>query len=128
MTTKDQDARPILALEPGGAERSPHMIGTLAQSGGTLTGAIVSGAVRTWLADSNGQLTLVMWPADFRARFDPLEVIDAHGEVIARGGRLVTVGGGYLKSADPGSLGHELVFSAWQASDVHHASMPTVSD
>jgi hypothetical protein len=92
------------------------MIGTLAQGGGILAGAIVNGCVRTWLTDTNGQLTLVMWPGNFRARFDPLEVIDDHGEVVARGGEFVTVAGGLLKPGDPRSLGHELVFSAWEVS------------
>jgi hypothetical protein len=92
------------------------MIGTLAQGGGTLAGAIVDGSVRTWLTDTKGQLTLVMWPGNFRARFDPLEVVDDEGEVIARGGEVVTVAGGFLKSDDPRSLGHERAFSAWQVS------------
>ncbi|MBV9001917.1 MAG: hypothetical protein JO304_22865 [Solirubrobacterales bacterium] len=92
------------------------MIGTLAQGGGTLAGAIVDGSVRTWLTGTSGQVTLVMWPGNFRARFDPLEVINGDGEVVARGGELVTVAGGYLKPGDPRSLGHERVFSAWQVS------------
>jgi hypothetical protein len=57
-----------------------------------------------------------MWPGNFRARFDPLEVIDDHGEVVARGGEAVTVAGGFLKSGDPRSLGHERAFSAWHVS------------
>ena len=64
-----QSARPIFGLEPRGPELSADTIGLLAQGGGVLTGAIVDGAVRTWLADTNSQLTLVMWPANFRAHF-----------------------------------------------------------
>jgi hypothetical protein len=92
------------------------MIGTLAQGGGKLVGAIVDGAVRTWLTDANGQLTLIMWPGNFRARFDPLEVLDHHGDVVARGGDCVTAAGGFLQPGDPRALGHEHVFSAWQVS------------
>ena len=117
MTTDKQFARPVFALEPRGPEVSGRMIGTLAQGGGTLAGAIVNGSVQTWLTDGNGQLTLVMWPGNFRARFDPLEIIDDHGDVVARGGHVVTVAGGMLRSDDPRSLGYERVFAAWQASE-----------
>ena len=122
MTTNNQEDRPLLALEPRGNEVSEHTIHTLAQSGGTLVGAIVNGSVRTWLTDGDGQLTLLMWPGNFRARFGPLEVVDHHGNVIARGAHLVTVAGGYLKSKDPRSLGHTTVFSAWKASEIDNAS------
>jgi hypothetical protein len=81
----------------------------------------VDGSVRTWLADSNGQLTLVMWPGNFRARFDPLEVIDHDGDVVGLGGHWVTVAGGFLKSGDPRALGRERVFSAWRVSEAHNA-------
>lgn len=78
--------RPIFDLAPRGPELTAHTIGLAAQGGGVLMGAIVDGAVRTWLADAHGQLTLVMWPGNFQARFDPLEVIDHQGAVVARGG------------------------------------------
>lgn len=117
MATPEQNVPPIFDLEPRGPELSAHTIGLLAQSGGVLTGAIVDGAVRTWLADTNGQLTLVMWPGNFRARFDPLEVIDHQGAVVARGGEAVTMAGGFLvKAGDPRKLGHDRVFSAGKVS------------
>jgi hypothetical protein len=78
------------------------MIGTLARGGGTLAGAIVDGSARTWLTDTDGRLTLVMWPGYFRARFDPLEVIDEHGQVVARGGG--RDGGGRVSQAWRSSL------------------------
>jgi hypothetical protein len=90
------------------------MFRRLAGGGGVLAGAVVDGSVRTWLTDTNGQLTLVIWPANFRARFDPLEIIDDRGDVVARGGESVSVTGGFLKPGDPRSLGHAQVFSAWQ--------------
>jgi hypothetical protein len=110
MAGDEHGARRIFALEPLGPEVSPHAVGLAAQSGGQLVGAIVDGAVRTWLVDPNGQLVLIMWPRGFRARFDPLELLDEHGKVVARGGEVLTVGGGFLKSGDPRSLGHQLVF------------------
>lgn len=117
MSSGDRSAPILFALEPRGADLVAGMIGTLAQCGGTLVGAIVDGRVRTWVADAGGQLTLVMWPGNFRAHFDPLEVIDDRGEIVARGGRLVLLAGGYLKTQDNRSLGHQRVFSAWQASE-----------
>ena len=60
-----------------------------------------------------------MWPRNFRARFDPFEVIDHHGDVVARGGRCVTVARGFLKPGDPRSLGHDRVLAAWQVSEAH---------
>lgn len=117
MTSDDRSERPVFALEPRGAELSPGMIGTLARSGGILVGAIVSGHVRSWLADHDGQLTLVMWPGNFHARFDPLEIIDNNGRTVAHGGRSVLVGGGYLKTGDARSLGHQRVFCAWGTSE-----------
>jgi hypothetical protein len=122
MTSGDQSERPLFALEPRGAELSPGMIGTLAQGGGILVGAIVNGLMRTWVADEDGQLTLVMWPGNFHARFDPLEIIDDHQETVAHGGRLVLLAGGYLKSSDDRSLGHQRVFCAWQASETENSA------
>jgi hypothetical protein len=91
---------------------SPDAAHRLAQAGGSLVGAVIDGTVRTWLASSDGRLVLLMWPAGFAARFDPLEVLDADGRVVARGGELVFVGGGFLKAMDPRGLGHEEVFVA----------------
>jgi len=117
MTSGDRTERPLFALEPRGVEPAQGTIGTLAQAGGTLVGAIVNGAARTWLADDDGQLTLVMWPGDFRARFDPLEIIDNHNRTVVHGGRAVLLAGGYLKTGDARSLGHRSVFCTWQASE-----------
>jgi hypothetical protein len=120
MTSGDRSGRALFALEPRGADLSPGMIGTLAQGEGILVGAIVNGLMRTWLADSDGQLTLVMWPGNFQARFDPLEIIDNHGRTAARGGRSLRLAGRYLKTEDARSLGHQKVFCAWQASEVEN--------
>jgi hypothetical protein len=85
--------RRIFDLHPRNPESSGRTIGLLARSGGTLVGAIVD------------------------ARFDPFELLDERGEVVARGGEVVTVGGAHMvKEADPRRLGHESAFSAWQLS------------
>ncbi len=110
-------ARRIFELHPRNPEPSGRAIGLLARSGGTLVGAIVDGAVRTWLVDPNGQLELLIVPSRFSARFDPFELLDERGEVVAKGGELVTVAGAYLvKAGDPPRLGHKHAFSAWQLS------------
>jgi hypothetical protein len=75
-----------------------------------LVGAIIDDCVCTWLAKTHGQLELMMWPRRYRARFDPLEVLDERAQVLARGGKILTVGGGFLPQADPGALGHKRVF------------------
>lgn len=117
--------RPTFELIPRGPELAPGpRMGALAQSGGRLVGAIVDGAVCNWLDQCGGQLVLIMWPREFRARFDPLELLDAEGRVLARGGDEVTIAGGYLKSGDPRSLGHTVAFSAW---DVSRAGEPARS-
>jgi hypothetical protein len=92
-------------------------VGRLARTGGTLVGAALDGSVQTWLAGTDGQLTAVRWPGNFRARFDPLEILDHHGHVIARGGHSVTLTGGYLPLEVAQALGYQRVFSAWQASE-----------
>jgi hypothetical protein len=119
MHGDDQAARPTFDLEPRGPELSRHTIGTLAQGGGNLAGAIVDGSVRTWLTGGNGQLTLVVWPGTSEPVSTLLRSSTTHGDVVARGRQFVTVAGGFLKSGDPRSLGHELVFSAWQVSEAY---------
>jgi hypothetical protein len=76
MATDEQAARRSFDLEPRGPHLSHRTIGTLAQGGGNPVGAVVDGTVRTWLTDAHGQLTLIVWPGIFRARFNPLEVLD----------------------------------------------------
>lgn len=102
----------MFVLTPRGPDVAPNAPTRLAQSGGELVGAIVDGAICTWLAQPNGQLVLMMWPRDFRARFDPLELLDEQGNVVANGGELVTVVGGFLPPGDPRSLGHDRAFAA----------------
>jgi len=54
----------------------------------------------------------VVWPAGFRARLDPLELLNAEGEVAARAGDWISVAGAEMP-ADPESpcmLGQECAF------------------
>ena len=50
----EHPVQPTFDLERRGPELSRHVIGTLAQAGGALAGAIVDGSVRTWLTDTDG--------------------------------------------------------------------------
>ncbi len=105
-------ARPTFDLIPRGAELSPNSPHRLARNGGELVGALFDDGVCTWLAQRSGQLVLMMWPRDFHARFDPLELLDDQGQLLATGGEFVTVVGGFLPDGDPRSLGHKRVFAA----------------
>jgi hypothetical protein len=117
VSANDTEARRTFELQPQNPKAVGRAIGALARSGGTLVGAIVDGAVRTWLVDPNGQLQLLILPAGFAARSDPFELLNEHGDVVARGGDVVTVGGAHLVKADDARrLGHEHAFSAWQLS------------
>src|SRR6266536_30330 len=54
----------------------------------------------------------VVWPAGFRARLDPLELLNAEGEVVARAGDCISVAGPEMP-ADPESpcmLGQDCAF------------------
>lgn len=115
MASADENLRPTFELVPRGAERPAGAIAPLAQSGGRLLGAVVGEGVCTWL-EHDGQLVLMVWPATWRARFGPLELLDDRGDVVARGGELVTVAGGYLKPGDVRALGYEEAFAAWKVS------------
>jgi hypothetical protein len=116
MTSAEPHARRLFTPEPSGPPRSEKRIGALAQHGGVLVGCITYEAALTWLANPDGELTRLIWPADFRIRFDPLEVLDEQGEVIARGGQLTLAGGSFIiKTDDPRSAGQK-AFAARGAS------------
>jgi hypothetical protein len=105
--------RKPLALRPPGQPRSRGLVELAARAGGYLVGAVVDGAARTFLAESDGHLVLLMWPDGYSARFSPLEVLDEEGQVVAKGGEFLTLGGGFLvKQDDPRTLGHDAVFAA----------------
>jgi hypothetical protein len=62
---------------------------------GTLAGGKYRGRWCLWLIAGPGSRPApVVWPAGFRARRHPLELLDSHGAVVARGGEEIEVGGG----------------------------------
>src|SRR4051794_40402969 len=98
MEPHDPAGPRTLPLEPQGPERSSQRFDHLAQAGGTLVGAVVEDAFRTWLLGSGGHVTLVVWPSGFTARFDDLhfDLLDERGDIVAKGRELITIGGGFL--------------------------------
>jgi hypothetical protein len=49
-------------------------------------GSLLADRVQLWLAREDGELLATMWPGEYRARLEPLVVIDDEGRVVARGG------------------------------------------
>ena len=72
----------------------------LARMVGVLDGGVgLDGRYYVWV-ESGGVRTHVRWPVGFVARFDPLEVVDRDGNVMAREGDVIQVAGG-AGTADP---------------------------
>ena len=95
----------------GAAAGGPHR---LAASGGTLVGRLVDDRVQVSLAQADGELLLTIWPGEYRARVNPLVLLDGQDQVVARGGEELRVSGGFLPSGDPRTTGHERVFCVGQ--------------
>jgi hypothetical protein len=80
---------------------------------GTLEGGMVRGTFCVWLAGRGGQSPIV-WPAGYHARLHRLELLDAQDVVVAKGGDLISFGGG-LRPVQPGRacmLGQKFAFYA----------------
>jgi hypothetical protein len=60
---------------------------------GTLRGGFERGIFCVWLA-FRGRRSAVIWPAGYHTRLHPLELLDAQDAVAAKGGDLISVGGG----------------------------------
>jgi hypothetical protein len=73
-------------------------------------GSLVEEQVQLWLARADGELLATMWPGEYRARLDPLIVLDEEGRIVARGGAQLFVSGGFLPPADPRIAGYTGVF------------------
>lgn len=80
---------PTGLLAPGGAPQK------LAAKRGILRGSSDIHGGFVWLETGDGSTLQVIWPYGFRARFSPLELLNADGEVIAREGDFIKLGGGY---------------------------------
>jgi hypothetical protein len=65
-----------------------------------VVGSLVDGRVQIWLMHSDGELLATMWPGEYRARLEPLVILDEKKEVVASGGESVHVVGGFLPSGD----------------------------
>jgi hypothetical protein len=61
---------------------------------GTLRGGYERGTFCVWLAGPGLRDEAVVWPAGYHARSHPLELLDAHNVVVAKGGDLISFGGG----------------------------------
>ncbi len=75
--------------------------GRLARAEGTLDADLCNGEVSVWLTGFRGDRILTMWPSDYRARVEPFELLNEVGQVIARAGDQVQLGGGFLPADDP---------------------------
>jgi hypothetical protein len=77
-----------------------------AEISGRLTGETVEGGACFWLEREDGERllrVLVVWPAGYRAKLQPLQLLNAEGEVVASEGQFIYAGGGYIS---PGVAGH----------------------
>jgi hypothetical protein len=61
---------------------------------GPLSAGMYRGRWCTWLGTRGSRGEPVVWPAGFRARRHPLELVDSRGTVVARGGERIKIGGG----------------------------------
>jgi hypothetical protein len=87
------EERPILEMATApGSDAGPSR---LAAMSGVLVGFVAQGLAWVWLQGGDGSLTPLAWPRGYRARFGPLELLDAQGLCVARGGERVRVGGGF---------------------------------
>jgi hypothetical protein len=69
----------------------PGDIAMSALTGGRFHAAVVRGTVCAWLGDS---FRPMLWPAGYRVRLRPVELIAPSGAVVAREGQRTGAGGG----------------------------------
>jgi len=107
---------PTSAWQPGDP-------GLTALARGTFQGGYVHGTFCVWLA-GRGRRSAIVWPAGYHARLHPVELLDAQNAVVAKGGDLVSFGGGE-SPVQPGRtcmLGQKSAFYAMSTVSVirHH--------
>jgi hypothetical protein len=86
---------------------------------GTLEGGYRHGRFCVWLIGPGQKRPgAIIWPAGYRARRHPLELLNAQGAVVARGGDEIRVGGGSapVRRRHPCMLGQTSAF--WVMSGV----------
>jgi hypothetical protein len=91
---------PLYPLEPPGPAGRIGRASRLASLHGTLVGKFDAGRVATYIETSIGSRIAVMWPGEYRARLDPLEILNERGEVVAAGSASVHLTGGHLPRDD----------------------------
>jgi hypothetical protein len=89
--------------------------GRQARASGIVDGELRNGEVSVWLSRSSGERLVTMWPGEYRARVGPFELLDEFGQVIARAGEQVHLGGGFLPADDPRAADLGRVFFAHRA-------------
>lgn len=110
MGRTTSSSRQTYRLSPAGPEGGLHGVQRLAGNSGVLVGGVNDGRVQLWLAQLDGELLATMWPGEYRARFDPLVVLDEHARIVARGGEQLHVSGGFLPTEDSRISAYERVF------------------
>jgi hypothetical protein len=103
-------APPPLDVVPTSAWR-PGDVSLLALVRGTLRGGDERGTFCVWLA-GRGRRSAIIWPAGYHARLHPFELLDAQGVVVAKGGDLISAGGGEapVQPGRPCMLGQRSAF------------------
>jgi hypothetical protein len=79
-------------------------------------GEVSSGHYCVWLRTGDGNADPLIWPAEFSARLDPLEILDGQGAVVATAGQQLVLTGGLtpVDKTQPCSLGRGMAFSVQQ--------------
>lgn len=112
----------LLPTGPRGRLDAPNR---LAQLSGVLSGRLDDHGVCTWLERASSEKIALMWPAEFEAFFDPLEIVDETGAVIGRAGEVVQLVGGFLPDGHQG-WGAPRIFSARRVE--HRTSSDRLTD
>jgi hypothetical protein len=106
--------RPVIDLPASPAPRPGVTYAARgARAKGTLTGGTRDGGhYCVWLTE-RGTTFAVIWPHGYRARLNPLEILNPAGTVIAQEGDTLTVGGGLIDvdHSMPCSLGQSSAFA-----------------
>lgn len=130
---------PSPAVSPSGAPASPDPSTTVlpalpplaAQDLAGLYGALRGDPVTqcVWIEQNGGELASVLWPPGWTARFEPLELLDAAGAVVAtEGDRLQLTGSGASTGEDwTGCDVTDYVFATNSAFPPKLAEAPTPS-
>lgn len=98
---RDATPRPTVDLPTYGRTHAEPSY-ELTRKSGTLRGSPELHGGSVWLERQDGTTLPVIWPNGFRARFNPLELLDADGRVIARDGDKIILTGTY-QNRTPGS-------------------------